>query len=225
MNKRSIVIASATVALLIFGFGAMAYKNNASKNAEATAQKSMEVSGNVDNSLIRSHSPIIGSVNAPVTIVEFFDPSCESCRTFYPVVKQILNRYPDDVRLILRYAPFHQGSDEAVGIIEAARRQNVFIPVLEALLEKQPEWAVHGAPNLNRAWNIAAGAGLNIEQAKQDLSTMNVSSILEQDMADIRANNVRATPTFFINGKPLSSFGQTQLIEAVDNQVTLIKGN
>ncbi|HRQ59967.1 MAG TPA: thioredoxin domain-containing protein [Alphaproteobacteria bacterium] len=160
-----------------------------------------------------------------MTIVEFFDPSCESCRTFYPVVKQILNRYPDDVRLILRYAPFHQGSDEAVGIIEAARRQNVFIPVLEALLEKQPEWAVHGAPNLNRAWNIAAGAGLNIEQAKQDLSTMNVSSILEQDMADIRANNVRATPTFFINGKPLSSFGQRQLIEAVDNQVTLIKGN
>ncbi len=217
MQKRSIVIATAVVALLVFGFGAVAYKNNVNKNSN---QGSANIAANAENNtLIRPHSPIMGRENAPVTIVEFFDPSCESCRAFYPVVKQILNRYPNDVRLVLRYAPFHQGSDEAVRIIEAARLQNVFVSVLEALLEKQPQWAVHGAPNLNLAWDIAAQAGLNIEKAKNDLATLNVSSILEQDMADIRANNVRGTPTFFINGTRLPSLGQKQLNDAVDNQI------
>lgn len=221
MQKRSIVIATAVVALLVFGFGAVAYKNNVNKNS---TQGSANITANAENNtLIRPHSPIMGRENAPVTIVEFFDPSCESCRAFYPVVKQILNRYPDDVRLVLRYAPFHQGSDEAVGIIEAARLQNVFVPVLEALLEKQPQWAVHGAPNLNLAWDIAAQAGLNIEKAKIDLATLNVASILKQDMADIRANNVRGTPTFFINGTRLSSLGQKQLNDAVDNQIAVIQ--
>lgn len=35
-------------------------------------------------------APVLGPVNAPVTIVEFFDPACESCRAMYPYVKQIL---------------------------------------------------------------------------------------------------------------------------------------
>ena len=37
--------------------------------------------------LVRMHSPVIGSREVPVTIVEFFDPVCETCRAFYPVVK------------------------------------------------------------------------------------------------------------------------------------------
>ncbi len=224
MQKRSIVITVAVVALMVFGVGAFVFKNNVGKNSEAQPQASANIAVNVENNtLIRPHSPIMGPENAPVTIVEFFDPSCESCRAFYPIVKEVLNRYPDDVRLVLRYAPFHQGSDEAVGIIEAARLQNVFVPVLEALLEKQPQWAVHGAPNLNLVWNISAQAGLNVEKAKKDLATINVSSILEQDVADIRTNNVNGTPTFFINGTRLTSLGQKQLNDAVDNQIALIQ--
>ncbi|MFS8328883.1 thioredoxin domain-containing protein, partial [Vreelandella titanicae] len=34
---------------------------------------------------MRSHSPILGREDAPVTIVEFFDPACEACRAFYPL--------------------------------------------------------------------------------------------------------------------------------------------
>ena len=53
------------------------------------------------------NSPVFGSANAPVTVVEFFDPSCEACRAFYPYVKQILAENPNDVRLVLRYVLFH----------------------------------------------------------------------------------------------------------------------
>ena len=42
---------------------------------------------------------------------------------------------------MLRYTVFHQGSDEAVRILEVARMQDKFEQVLDALLEKQPAWA------------------------------------------------------------------------------------
>ena len=142
--------------------------------------------------LVRPHSPVIGREDAPVTIIEFFDPACEGCRAFFPVVKQILAAFPNDVRLVLRYTLFHQGSEEAVRILEAARRQDKFEPVLEALLSKQQEWASHGAANLDRAWDIAAMAGLDPGRARRDATSPDIDSLLRHDIADAQANKVGA---------------------------------
>ncbi|MGE0370869.1 MAG: DsbA family protein [Gammaproteobacteria bacterium] len=173
--------------------------------------------------LVRPHSPVLGPVDAPVTIVEFFDPSCEACRAFHPVVKQILAMFPRDVRLVVRYIPFHEGSDEAVSILEAARMQDRFEPVLEALLARQPEWAVHGAPDLGLAWDIAGAAGLDIERARAEASSPAIDLVLKQDIADAQARGVEQTPTFFVNGKPLPSFGAQQLLDLVGSEVRGIK--
>lgn len=168
---------------------------------------------------VRPYSPVLGPADAPVTIVEFFDPACEACRTFYPVVKQILSMFPGEVRLVLRYTPFHEGSDVVVRILEAARAQDRFEPVLEALLARQPEWAVHGAPDLALAWDIAAGAGLDLERARAAAAAPGVDLVLKQDLADSQALQVQATPTFFVNGKPLPSFGARQLLGLVEEEV------
>ena len=89
-----------------------------------------------ESNLIRAHSPVIGRADAPVAIVEFLDPSCEACRAFYPLVKQILDAFPGQTKLVIRFAPLHDGSDEAVGILEAARIQDIYLPVLEKLLHE-----------------------------------------------------------------------------------------
>ena len=69
-----------------------------------------------------AHTPIIGNPNASVTLVEFIDPACEACRAMYPYVKQILSKYPDDVKLVIRYVDFHKESELAIRILEAARQ-------------------------------------------------------------------------------------------------------
>ncbi|MDT9156070.1 DsbA family protein, partial [Escherichia coli] len=80
------------------------------------------------------------------TVVEFFDPACEACRAFYPLTKRILEAYPEKVRLVVRYTPFHGDvSETAIRVLEVARRQDVFQPVLEALLARQSQWAAHGS--------------------------------------------------------------------------------
>lgn len=216
MTKRSIVITTALVAVIAFVIGAFLYDRDRATRAPALTS----VPG---SELVRPHSPVIGPANAPVTIVEFFDPSCEACRAMYPTVKQILAAFPADVRLVLRYTPLHQGSDEAVRILETARTQGKFEPVLEALLARQSQWAMHGAPDLNKAWEFAQGAGLDVERARREASSSRIDLVLKQDMADVQKNNVRQTPTFFVNGKPLLSFGPQQLKDLVQSEVQRVK--
>jgi protein-disulfide isomerase len=213
MNRRTLVFVIGGIAFAAFALGAFLYQPHEQGAATPVSELQLE----------RPHSPIIGPREAPVTIVEFFDPSCETCRKFYPHVKEILAAHPGDVRLVLRYAPFHEGSDEAVRILEAARLQDKFVPVLDALIAAQPEWAVHGAPNLAHAWEVAQKAGLDLERARADASRPEIDALLKQDLADIKAINLNRTPTFFINGKPLLSFGVEQLADQVRSEVALSK--
>src|SRR3989344_1543117 len=172
------------------------------------APSGLKAQGLPSETLVRDHSPVIGPRNAPVTIVEFFDPSCEACRAFYPEVKQIMARYPNEVRLVVRYAPNHPGSEEAVRILEAARPQNMYVPVLEAVLAQQPQW--HDG-NMESAWSAAAAAGLNVERARAALNAPAVTANMQQDIADGQALGVKGTPTYFVNGTPLIEFGLPQL--------------
>lgn len=215
MKRRNLVISTAFAAIAVFAGGATLY---GSKTQEAPPAPPAS-----NDTLVRMHSPVIGPASAPVTIVEFFDPSCEACRAFYPIVKQMMAQTGDDVRLVLRYTPLHEGSDEAVRILEAARKQNRFETVLEGLLARQPEWAVHGAPDIEKAWQIAEIAGLDMASARQDAASAAVDNVLAQDVADVKANNVRQTPTFFVNGKPLPEFSPQGLYNLVASELKAAK--
>lgn len=216
MNRRGLVIATGALALSFFVGGSVAY------NAQQ-ARRAREIAAARAEALVRSHSPVLGPLNAPVTIVEFFDPSCEACRAFYPPLKQIMGLFPNDVRLVMRYAAFHDGSDAAVKILEAARLQDKFVPVLEALLEFQPEWADHTGPVLEKAWARAKDAGLDIEQAKRDWTRAEIQAALDSDTRDSKSLEVTRTPTFFVNGQPLTDFGPQQLYDMVRREVQKTK--
>jgi protein-disulfide isomerase len=217
MNRRTLVLATGAAALAVFGGGAWLY--GATRPAPPPPAPVA-----ADLPLIRAHAPILGPADAPVTIVEFFDPACESCRAFHPVVKRIMADFPDDVRVVMRYAAFHKGSDEAVRILEAARAQGMFEPVLEALYAAQDVWAAHGAPNLDAAWQAARRAGIDQARANVDKVAPAVTAILNLDAADVRAVGVRGTPTFFVNGEPLSEFSAEGLYHAVETAVTAARG-
>ena len=215
MNRRFVVVGALLFAVLAFGVG---YKSFKSDSEQTNVSKNVS-----DSALIRFHSPIVGKPNAPVTIVEFFDPACEACRAFHPVVKEILSTYPDDVRVVIRYAAFHDGSDTAVKILESARKQNLFEPVLEALLAAQPYWASHDKSNLAVAWQAAEQAGLDVSLARTQIDNPAILSVLEQDTADVVTVGVNRTPTFFVNGLPLMDFGANGLKEMVRKQVEASK--
>lgn len=187
------------------------------------AAESAELAANAPSAdqsrLTPGHAPVLGRADAPVTLVEFFDPSCEACRAAHPVLQQLRESYPTQLRVVLRYTVFHEGSDEAVRILETARMQSKFEPVLDALLERQPQWAVHGMPRLDVAWQVAGAAGLDLERAQSDRLFPGITGILNQDMADFEAVGIRQTPPFFLNGTRLGNFNAESLVADVRSAV------
>lgn len=161
--------------------------------------------------LVRMHSPAIGRTDAPVTIVEFLDPACGTCAALYPVVKEMLARNPDKLRLVLRYAPFHPGVDQVVVLIEAARRQDKLWPALEALLANQDRWTPNHRPDVDQARRVLADIGLDMNRLAADTADPAIAARIAQDSADAKLLGVNKTPDFFVNGRPLPSFGLKQL--------------
>jgi len=216
MNRRSLLLGAAALGLAAFGGGAWYVRRQREAEAAAAAAAAL---ARAPEALIRAHSPILGPAEAPVTLVEFFDPSCEACRAFHPVLEELRREFPTQLRIVLRYTPFHEGSDEAVRILEAARMQDKFEQVLNALFERQPDWAVHGAPDMDRAWRIAGAVGMDIEKGKADSLFPGITGILNQDIADLEAMEVRATPTFFLQGQPMGQVDFDTLRAAVRDAV------
>ena len=212
MNRKWLVVSTAVAVVIAFVAGAALLR-------ERTTQEVVRAAQTNEAALVRPHSPVFGNPAAKVTIVEFFDPSCEACRAFYPVVKGIVNASFGQVRLVVRYAPLHPGSDRAVRIIEGARQQGRYWEVVEAVLADQPRWAAHGGPQPELIWDTVRALGLDVEKAKSAADSPDVEQVLRQDTADMKALEVRATPGFFVNGSPLRDFGAAQLKALVAGEV------
>ena len=212
MNKKWWVITTLATTAVLFIAGAMVYKDR-------SAQQSAQVAQSNSEALVRPHSPVYGNADAPVTIVEFFDPACETCRAFYPVVKRIVQANFGQVRLVMRYAPLHEGSDQAIAILEAARKQGKYWEAVERTLALQPQWASHHNPQPTLIWQLLADLQLDEAKARADAASPEVAAVLRQDVADMQALQVTKTPGFFVNGEPLREFGEVQLKALVDRHL------
>jgi protein-disulfide isomerase len=213
MKKQLLVWSAGVVLLAVFGAAALIHNKQEANELSDAAYENASL-------LVRDYSPVKGDPDAKVTIVEFFDPACETCRAFYPFVEQLMEANPGKINLVLRYTPFHDGSDYVVKILEASRKQDKFWETLQATFASQPAWASHGQSQPERLWSYLERTGLDIEKAKKDMHSSAITDRIRQDMTDARQLQVTKTPGYFVNGKPLVRFGYEQLQELVESEVT-----
>lgn len=178
--------------------------------------------------LVRPDSPTLGAANAKVTVVEFLDPECESCRAFNPSVKKILKDYDGRVRLVVRYMPFHPNSLLAASWTEAAGEQGKYWQMQELLFERQPEWgekhrasaASQPKPDVKALFEkYAMELGLDLGKMSAAITQHRFTSKITRDQADGQSLGVRQTPTFFVNGRKLARFGEADLRALIDDEL------
>ena len=206
-NKVFLLVA---ILVVFAGFVALAVLNRPS--APQT-----NAPGAVNNELlVRSYSPVKGKPDAPVTVVEFLDPECESCRAMHPIVLKLLEEYDGKIKVVIRYMPFHGNSRFAAAALEEAREQGKFDQALDALFERQPEWGDHHNPNPDLIVTILEGVGVNKNMLGRTHLLTKHGSKIEQDNQDGTQLGVRGTPTFFVNGVMLENIGYGPVKEAIE---------
>lgn len=202
MKNQKLIVGLVAVVVLI-GFFAAAFFYNQSQNAKYgfLAEENAET-------FVRPHSPTMGPEDAKVYLVEYLDPECESCRAFYPPVKQIMKDFEGQIRLVVRYIPYHGNSKFVIAILEAARKQNKFWETIEVTFRTQPQWGDHHNPRPERIWGFLKEVdGLDIARLKEDMKDPSIQKVIETDIKDAQTLGVRGTPSFFVNGKKLEQFG------------------
>jgi len=209
---RSIIAASVGVFVIAMVSATLLYMSDdtQSPQSEALARNA---------ALASEHSPSLGDPDAKVHIVEFLDPACETCALFFPMVKQWMDEVPGEIHLSVRHVAFHTGSDYAVRILEASRKQDKYWQTLEALLASQRQWVQGHTVQPDRIGPAIAAVALSMEQLAADMNSVAVMQRIEQDKKDSILLKVSATPEYFVNGRQLPSFGQQQLANLVREEL------
>jgi protein-disulfide isomerase len=156
----------------------------------------------------------VGSAHPRVTVVEYGDFECPSCKQAAPVVKLLLSQFGDHLRFVYRHFPqegVHPHARSAAEAAECAGAQGKFWPMHDLLFESQH------ALKANHLREYALRLELDMLRFTAEMNdTVYLQRIREHEEGGL-ASGVRATPTFFVNGKIADvSFGLEALPRAVE---------
>jgi protein-disulfide isomerase len=155
----------------------------------------------------------IGAAHAPVTVVEYGDFECPNCKQAAAALKQLLARFKDGVRIVYRHFPLEAVHVHALNAAEAAEcagAQGKFLPMHDLLFEHQNALKAH------QLHEYAQRLELDMVQFNAAMHDHLSLQRIREHIRGGEESGVRATPTFFVNGKLQDvSYGMTALFDAV----------
>ena len=157
---------------------------------------------------------ILGAAHASVAVVEYGDFECPNCKQAAPAVKMLLEHFKGRIRFSFRNFPLEEVHPHALSAAEAAEcagAQERFWPMHDLLFDSQP----HLKPPQLRTY----AERLQLDMPRYDLEMddhVYLQRVREHTQSG-RESGVRATPTFFVDGKVKDvSFGMRSLFDAVE---------
>jgi len=186
------------VALATFGSGAILYRAKRPQLRNLPENQSVPAKGDQQSAHIR------GNPDAPVTLEEFGDFQCPPCGQFAGFVEELLKEYDPRLRVVFRNLPLpnHEHAREAALAAEAAGFQGKFWEMHDTLYREQETWSK--APNVRELFESYAGTiGLDLDQFKKDMDGDKARERVDSDRALADFLGVKATPTLFINNRPV----------------------
>jgi protein-disulfide isomerase len=160
---------------------------------------------------------LLGSEHARVTLIEYGDFECPSCKVAATTPKLLLERYPNKIRFIFRHFPLldaHPHALMAAEVAEAAAGQGKFWSMHDVLFQNQAHLK---DKDLHR---YATDIGLDMARYTAEMDDHIYLQKVREHMEGGRRSHIRATPTFFLDGVVQDiSFGMKALHDAVATAV------
>jgi protein-disulfide isomerase len=156
---------------------------------------------------------VLGPDQAPITIIEFSDFLCPYCKRWHnESLTPLLERYPDEIRLIYRDFPVVGGFEAALAA-ECAGEQGDYYAYHDLLFAGEFEEL-----NSDAFASYAEQLGMNSEDLLNCVEEGTFAGEVEADARYAAGLGVTGTPTFFINGIPLVG------AQPIDAFVQIIEG-
>ncbi|MBI5609576.1 MAG: thioredoxin domain-containing protein [Deltaproteobacteria bacterium] len=202
MKKENIVLIVIAAVVIAFGAGRLSKTMNSSP-AGAPAQPATvgeaapAAAAGANTNGIPASMPWKGAANGMVTILEVSDFQCPFCSRVGPTIKQIIEAYPNDVKIVWanQPLPFHNNAKPAAIAALAAHKQGKFWEMHDKLFANQQQLS----PENYEKW--AKEIGLDVAKFKADLSDAAIAKQIDKEQASANATGAGGTPSFFINGK------------------------
>jgi protein-disulfide isomerase len=184
----------AVIAIILGGIFVLSNKNN--DQGQSTTS----------STAVTKH--VTGTGSTGVTLQEYGDYQCPICGTFYPAVKQIEQKYANQIYFQFSNLPLtslHPNAFAAARAAEAAGLQDKYFEMHDLIYENQQVWS--GASDAETIFTgYAQQLGLNTARFKQDYASTRVNTAINADVAAFKkTGNDQATPTFFLDGKKLDN--------------------
>lgn len=156
------------------------------------------------NSSAKPTSHIEGKGKKNITLVEYGDYQCPVCGGFYPVVKQVVAQYSEDIRFQFRNLPLtqlHPNAFAAARAAEAAGLQNQYFQMHDLLFQNQTGWSEVSNP-LATFQAYAQQLKLDMTKFNTDYASSAVNDAIQADVAEFaKTGQSQGTPAFFLDGK------------------------
>jgi protein-disulfide isomerase len=199
------------------GYNRMAYAADSEMlvltNGTTRESKSLRISRVFEISV--EGSPFLGPENAPVTIAVFDDYECGYCARMEAIFSQLMARYPQKLKLVIKQYPLrsHANAREAAIAAVAAHQQGKFWEVHSQIFANQKDLSPQ------KLDEIAENFGLDMIRFKQDLLSQDVLSLIVRDVREGQKIGVSGTPTIFINGKHVTDRSFQNLTKRIDREL------
>jgi len=156
-------------------------------------------------------SPAKGPSDAWVTLVEISDFQCPYCSRVVPTLKELKEKYANDLRIVYKYnpLPFHNRAKPAAKAAECAREQGKFWEMHDALFAGQKDLEDQSLEN------YAKSVGADVGKWKACYASNKYDSRIDADQSLSGTFGARGTPAFFINGRFLSGAQPATAFQAV----------
>lgn len=155
--------------------------------------------------------PVRGPANAKITIVEFSDFQCPYCAVAVGNLNRLLEKHPDDVRLVFKQFPLdiHSQAEFAAEAALAAHAQGKFWPMHDKLYANFRSLS----PDNIMTW--AKEMGLDMARFQAELKSAKYKPLVEKELEQGEKAGVLGTPTLYVNGKHYNGPAELAALETV----------
>lgn len=205
MNKRAWIIFG-VICIAVLG-GLIAYSKRNQVSVGDVDQNTI-VKASASNGNIADH--VFGNTSGKTVLVEYGDFQCPYCGTAYPTIKDLTEKYKDDLTFVFRNYPLtslHANARASAAAAEAAGLQGKYWEMHNKLYETQSEWS-EAATDQRTSYFVTYAQAIgvtNIDKFKSDMDSNTVNSKINFDLALGNKVPVTGTPTLLINGKDIDS--------------------